>query len=82
MSQPRYGAKTGGGKGIRTPGLFIANEALYQLSYTPQFAGVMLTSTDAFSRIARLGAVFLQNALINSATSPPSWRAVRSNNVL
>jgi hypothetical protein len=25
----------GGGKGIRTPGLFIANEALYQLSYTP-----------------------------------------------
>ena len=25
-----------GGKGIRTPGLFIANEALYQLSYTPQ----------------------------------------------
>ena len=24
-----------GGKGIRTPGLFIANEALYQLSYTP-----------------------------------------------
>ena len=28
-------AKTGG-KGIRTPGLFIANEALYQLSYTPK----------------------------------------------
>src|SRR5438067_30951 len=25
-----------GGKGIRTPGLFIANEALYQLSYTPE----------------------------------------------
>ncbi len=25
-----------GGKGIRTPGLFIANEALYQLSYTPK----------------------------------------------
>ena len=22
--------------GIRTPGLFIANEALYQLSYTPE----------------------------------------------
>lgn len=22
--------------GIRTPGLFIANEALYQLSYTPK----------------------------------------------
>ena len=25
----------GGGKGIRTPGLLIANETLYQLSYTP-----------------------------------------------
>src|SRR4051812_21616200 len=29
--------ESGGGKGIRTPGLFIANEALYQLSYTPTF---------------------------------------------
>ena len=26
----------GGGKGIRTPGLLIANETLYQLSYTPK----------------------------------------------
>src|SRR5271166_62007 len=26
---------SGGGKGIRTPGLLIANETLYQLSYTP-----------------------------------------------
>jgi hypothetical protein len=25
-----------GGKGIRTPGLLIANETLYQLSYTPR----------------------------------------------
>ena len=34
MTQPRkrFGA---GGKGIRTPGLLIANETLYQLSYTP-----------------------------------------------
>jgi hypothetical protein len=31
--QPKaFGA---GGKGIRTPGLLIANETLYQLSYTP-----------------------------------------------
>ena len=29
-------AKTGG-KGIRTPGLLIANETLYQLSYTPVY---------------------------------------------
>ena len=28
-----------GGKGIRTPGLLIANETLYQLSYTPLKAG-------------------------------------------
>ena len=28
-------AKICGGKGIRTPGLLIANETLYQLSYTP-----------------------------------------------
>jgi hypothetical protein len=28
-------AGTCGGKGIRTPGLLIANETLYQLSYTP-----------------------------------------------
>ncbi len=26
---------SGGGKEIRTPDLFIANEPLYQLSYTP-----------------------------------------------
>jgi hypothetical protein len=32
-----------GGKGIRTPGLLIANETLYQLSYTP--ANGMQTST-------------------------------------
>ena len=31
--------RIGGGKGIRTPGLFIANEALYQLSYTPNRLG-------------------------------------------
>ena len=28
-------AGNGGGMGIRTPGLLIANETLYQLSYTP-----------------------------------------------
>jgi hypothetical protein len=36
--------------GIRTPGLVIANDALYQLSYTPCFAGVMLTARERFSR--------------------------------
>ena len=28
-----------GGKGIRTPDLLIANETLYQLSYTPEIFG-------------------------------------------
>ncbi len=28
----------GGGEGIRTPDLLIANETLYQLSYTPSRA--------------------------------------------
>jgi hypothetical protein len=28
----------GGGMGIRTPDLLIANETLYQLSYTPKDA--------------------------------------------
>ena len=36
-------AKKTGGKGIRTPGLLIANETLYQLSYTPD--GGMQAST-------------------------------------
>ena len=30
------GKNRSGGKGIRTPGLLIANETLYQLSYTPE----------------------------------------------
>ena len=33
VEKPRFG--DGGGKGIRTPDLLIANETLYQLSYTP-----------------------------------------------
>ena len=40
--------------GIRTPGLVIANDALYQLSYTPDFAGDMLTALKSFSRAARI----------------------------
>ena len=31
----RTGSPSGGAEGIRTPGLLIANETLYQLSYTP-----------------------------------------------
>src|SRR3954468_1390120 len=39
MPHPDFPSEFGGGKGIRTPDLFIANEALYQLSYTPQICG-------------------------------------------
>ena len=39
-------AKTGG-KGIRTPGLLIANETLYQLSYTPEIRLSAATVTAA-----------------------------------
>ena len=31
------GARAGGAEGIRTPDLLIANETLYQLSYTPNY---------------------------------------------
>lgn len=33
--------KTGGAEGNRTPGLIIANDALYQLSYGPTLAGYL-----------------------------------------
>jgi hypothetical protein len=36
-----------GGKGIRTPGLLIANETLYQLSYTPVI-GLQASTTEKF----------------------------------
>src|SRR5438132_8239982 len=41
-------AKTGG-KGIRTPDLLIANETLYQLSYTPKEAEHDITPRQNFS---------------------------------
>jgi hypothetical protein len=40
-----------GGMGIRTPGLVIANDALYQLSYTPEtgLPGVTVAAEPNFS---------------------------------
>lgn len=35
----RIGKKNGGAEGNQTPDLFIANEALYQLSYSPKTKG-------------------------------------------
>ena len=37
-----------GGKGIRTPGLLIANETLYQLSYTPVVTKLILARAVDF----------------------------------
>ena len=37
-----------GGKGIRTPDLLIANETLYQLSYTPQNRRKIIASLTIF----------------------------------
>jgi hypothetical protein len=45
-----------GGKGIRTPGLLIANETLYQLSYTPVYLSTKCTK-----------GVYVQAALIRSS---------------
>ena len=45
-----------GGKGIRTPGLLIANETLYQLSYTPIYLSTKCTK-----------GAYVQAALIRSS---------------
>ena len=37
-----------GGKGIRTPDLLIANETLYQLSYTPELRAETITMPEFF----------------------------------
>src|SRR5437588_9866910 len=43
-------SKICGGKGIRTPDLLIANETLYQLSYTPKIRRKIITSIVTFSK--------------------------------
>src|SRR5437762_13944622 len=48
-----------GGKGIRTPGLLIANETLYQLSYTPSCLATPRVARAAdFSSMTRRAAIF------------------------
>ena len=46
--EPSGSIQGGGAKGNRTPDLFIANEALYQLSYSPKLRirSVALDSVD------------------------------------
>jgi hypothetical protein len=48
----RAGRANGGGKGIRTPDLLIANETLYQLSYTP--TGFRATNLRGRSKTCKL----------------------------
>src|ERR1044071_7025847 len=47
------GREIGGGKGIRTPDLLIANETLYQLSYTPAKAKIISRSDKISAMILR-----------------------------
>ena len=44
----------GGGKGTRTPDLFIANEPLSQLSYTPTRKAPTKTKAQTVLRMARI----------------------------
>src|SRR5882672_8738359 len=53
LRSPLGSAKTGG-KGIRTPDLLIANETLYQLSYTPNILNTTTLSTELHSRFSVL----------------------------
>ena len=43
-----------GGKGIRTPDLLIANETLYQLSYTPGKSQTISRAKNISATTARL----------------------------
>ena len=55
---PEFAILICGGKGIRTPDLLIANETLYQLSYTPVYLSTKCTK-----------GAYVQAALIRIATS-------------
>ena len=54
-----------GGKGIRTPGLLIANETLYQLSYTPIISKEISTPAE----FEKVGKSLYQNS--NRGRNPP-----------
>ena len=47
-----------GGKGIRTPDLLIANETLYQLSYTPEIGERLSRRSQFSSSIVRFAGPF------------------------
>ena len=67
-----------GGMGIRTPGLVIANDALYQLSYTPD-AGDILTalvdvSTTLLKQLCRSRVVTHSQSIVGLAAASPWLR--------
>src|SRR5437588_12093874 len=57
----------GGGKGIRTPDLLIANETLYQLSYTP-------AKPNTISRRDKISAMILRDC--NSSQRSLNQRSI------
>ena len=53
-----------GGKGIRTPDLLIANETLYQLSYTPEIGEKLLRRSCLSASTHRgFGKIFLARVI-------------------
>ena len=57
-----------GDKGIRTPGLCIANASLYQLSYIPDEKNITTKRNKFANELHCLGSVFWKGvALLNSA---------------
>src|SRR5437868_11046958 len=62
--------KIGGGKGIRTPDLLIANETLYQLSYTPK-EGQIIVAKRIFGKcprtlIRRFGQNYFRGSVVSA----------------
>ena len=69
-----------GGKGIRTPDLLIANETLYQLSYTPNtFHSNPYGRTLKLPTAGRLKHLIWVGAIVPIARITASTRAVRDN---
>ena len=73
----------GGDKGARTPGLRIANAALYQLSYIPIFCslfGQLKTRTTAKNTIHQGHEKINNFFVINASVSLDNFRLLRYNN--
>ena len=78
-TSPRRRHVTGrGGEGNRTPGLFDATEALYQLSYTPEPGGCRIYLRDQRASLRpRFAAQQRLDALADLRGAGAYWFAVR-----